>query len=64
LIAGGFWLAIWQHEMVAKVSKTVYTAAVAMTSGIRGVRPSEATPVDAPEKSKRPSSQAAPKGEF
>jgi hypothetical protein len=62
--AGCFWVAIWQHEEVAKLSKTVYTAAVAMTSGIRGVRPTEATPAEAPDKSKRPSNKSAPKGGF
>jgi hypothetical protein len=65
LIAGGFWLVIWQHDQVAKLSKTVYTAAVAMTSGIRGVRPpEEATPAEAPDKSKRPASKSAEKGDF
>lgn len=64
LIAGAFWLVIWQHDQVAKLSKTVYTAAVAMTSGIRGVRPSEAIPVAAPDKSKRPASKSAPKSDF
>ncbi len=51
--AGGFWVAIWQHEAVAKLWKTVSTAAVAMTSGIR---PAQAQPAQGVE---QPSTSAA-----
>ena len=43
LLAGGFWVSIWQHEMIAKLWKTVSTAAVAMTSGLRPVQSQPAT---------------------
>ncbi len=39
MFAGGFWVAIWQHEAVAKLWKTVSTAAVAMTSNMRPAQP-------------------------
>ena len=61
LFAGGFWLAIWQHEMVSKLSKSAFNAVVAVTSNLRPAPPPQpAPPVDPPPaKSKRP----APKGE-
>jgi|GEM_PF-4608908 len=44
LFAGAFWVSIWQHEMIAKLWRTVSTAAVAMTSGLRPVQPQPAPP--------------------
>ena len=44
--AGAFWVAIWQHEAVAKLWKTVSTAAVAMTSGMRPAQPQQPVPAD------------------
>jgi hypothetical protein len=56
LFAGGFWVAIWQHEALAKLSKTAYTAVVAMTSSVRGTPPPQAGPAEDShqEKAKRP----------
>ena len=63
LIAGGFWAAIWQHDEVAKLWKTVSEAAIVMTSSIRGVAPPPANPPEAPSgRAQRSPSQAAPKG--
>jgi hypothetical protein len=44
LFAGAFWVAIWQHEFVAKAWKMVSTAAVSMTSGMRGTQAPAETP--------------------
>ena len=49
LFAGGFWAAIWQHEQVTKLWHTVSTAAVAMTSGLRGAPPPQTAPAAAPK---------------
>jgi hypothetical protein len=63
LFAGSFWAAIWQHDQVSKLAKTVFTAAVAITSNFRGTPSSEAAPAEDshPAKAQRPSSQPAPK---
>jgi len=44
VFAGAFWLAIWQHDLVARAWKTVSTAAVSMTSGMRGTSAPAETP--------------------
>jgi len=61
LFAGGFWAAIWQHEEVAKLSKSAYNAMLAVTSNLRGTPAPQASPVENPVKPQRPASQAAPK---
>lgn len=52
LFAGGFWAAIWEHEQVAKLWKTVSSAAVAMTSNLRAAPPPAAPDDPPPAKSK------------
>ena len=63
LFAGFFWAVIWQHEQAAKLWHTVSTAAVAMTSNLRGNPPPQAAPADdaKPAKAQRPASKDAPK---
>jgi hypothetical protein len=65
LFAFGFWAAIWQHEEVAKLSKTAFNAVLAVTSNLRGAPPPQASPAgdSSSAKSKRPASQPAPKGQ-
>jgi len=50
LLAGCFWVVIWQHEQAAKLWHTVSTAAIAMTSNFRGAPPPAAP--DSPETGK------------
>jgi len=60
LFAGAFWVAIWQHDLLARAWKTVSTAAVSMTSGMRETPPPAETP--RPAKIKGAPNQAVPKG--
>jgi hypothetical protein len=63
LFAAGFWAAIWQHEAVAKLSKSAFNAVLAVTSNLRGVPPPQASPPgnSNPGKSKPSASQETPK---
>jgi len=62
LAAGFFWVVIWQHEFVSKWSHTAFTAAIAITSGIRKPTPPPPAPVEATSGSKRVPGKGAPKG--
>ncbi|MCU1337466.1 MAG: hypothetical protein JWO19_3047 [Bryobacterales bacterium] len=60
LIAGAFWAFIWEHDQVTKVWRTVSTAAIAMTSGLRA-KPPEAAPAEDPHPGKSRRTPTAPK---
>ena len=62
IAAGFFWVVIWQHEQVSKWSQTAFTAAVAMTSGLRRPEAPPPAPVETTTGAKRAPGKAAPKG--
>jgi len=62
IAAGFFWVVIWQHDEVSKWSRTAFTAAMAMTSGLRKPEPPPPAPVETPPGSKHAPAKGTPKG--